>query len=95
MGQLFKWAGIQNRTLLLVLPLVRGDVVLLILCETALQVYVRFLNRLDTCQAASQMSLSESYRVSRGGHFHHWLRVGLGIFVFVFDFMKVKDQVIL
>ena len=78
----------------LFLPLVSGDGVHLILREPSLQVYVGFLNRLVTCQAASQMSLSESYRVSRGGHFHHWLQVGLGIFVFVFDFMKVKDQLI-
>ena len=52
--------------IILVLPLVSGDVVLLVLRETALQVSVGFLNRLVTCQTASQMSLSESYRVNRG-----------------------------
>ena len=52
--------------IILVLPLVSVDVVLLVLREPSLQVYVGFLNRLVTCQTASQMSLSESYRVNRG-----------------------------
>ena len=46
--------------IILILPLVSGDVVLLVLHEPALQVYVGFLNRLVTCQTTSQMSLSES-----------------------------------
>ena len=52
--------------IILVLPLISGDVVLLVLREPALQVYVGFLNRLVTCQTASQMYLSELYQVSRG-----------------------------
>ena len=43
--------------IVLVLPLVSGDEVRLVLRELLIQVYVRFLNRLDTCQDASQMSL--------------------------------------
>ena len=43
--------------IVLVLPLVSRDEVHLVLREPLLQVYVRFLNGLDTCQDASQMSL--------------------------------------
>ena len=40
---------------ILVLPLVSSDEVRLVLRDPVLQVYVRFLKRLDTCKDASQM----------------------------------------